>query len=97
VNVNRRAAGALAGVVLERHLQRVAANRQVKVAKKNPTIADLNDPLRSAGVYDVPTWRKIQHLADLRNLCSHQKDREPTADEVADLIAGVKSVVSNVS
>lgn len=94
--ISVRAAGALAGVVLERHLQRTAAHHQLTVGKKTPTIADLNDPLRNAGVYDAPTWRKIQHLADLRNLCSHQKEREPTEEEVVDLISGVKSVVAHV-
>jgi hypothetical protein len=53
--VNLRAAGALAGVVLERHLQRVAVNHEVKITKRDPTIGDLNDPLKQANVYDVPT------------------------------------------
>jgi hypothetical protein len=96
LNASRRAAGALAGVVLERHLQRTAINHGVKISKKEPTIADLNDPLKTAGVYDVPVWRKIQLLADLRNLCSHQKSREPTRDEVLELIQGVGSVIKSV-
>jgi hypothetical protein len=49
-----RAAGALAGVVLERHLAQVCDNHGVKVPKKNPTIADLNDALKEGGVIDVP-------------------------------------------
>jgi|GEM_PF-965580 len=44
--VSLRAAGSLVGVVIEGHLQKVAAAHGVKLAKKNPTIADLNDPLR---------------------------------------------------
>ena len=91
-----RAAGALAGVVLERHLQRSTQNHNISIRKKSPTIADLNDPLKDAGVYDLPTWRKIQLLADIRNLCVHQKDKEPTADEVDDLISGVNSVIKSV-
>ena len=71
--VSVRAAGALAGVVLERHLQRTATNHGISIRKKAPTISDLNDPLKQKGVYDVPMWRKIQLLADIRNLCSHQK------------------------
>ncbi|MEN4918252.1 hypothetical protein ABE485_06235 [Achromobacter spanius] len=96
LRISPRASGALAGVVLERHLQSVAALRQVTVAKKNPTISDLNDPLKEAGAYDLPQWRRIQHLADLRNLCCHQKDREPTKDEARDLISGTQSVIANV-
>lgn len=94
--VSPRAAGALAGVVLERHLQRVADNHHVLVKKKTPTIADLNDPLKAKGVYDVPTWRKIQLLADLRNICVHQKGTEPSDAQVAELIAGVSAIVKSV-
>ena len=52
--VNLRASGTIAGVILETHLQRVAAAHQVTVTKKDPTIGDLNEPLKKAGVYDIP-------------------------------------------
>ena len=94
--VNLRAAGALAGVVLERHLQRIAVNHNIALNKKNPTIADLNDPLKQEGIYDVPTWRKIQLLADIRNICSHQKSVDPTIEQVNDLIAGINSIIKSV-
>jgi len=94
--VSARAAGALAGVVLERHLQRAATNHGISIRKKAPTISDLNDPLKQKGVYDVPMWRKIQLLADIRNLCSHQKAVEPTDEQVEELIAGVNSVIKSV-
>lgn len=94
--ISKRPAGALAGVVLERHLQRVAVNHKITISKKNPTIADLNDPLKGAGLYDVPMWRKIQFLGDIRNLCSHQKDTEPTDEQVTELIDGVNAVIKNV-
>ena len=93
---NWGAAGALAGVILEGHLQRVAANHKLTIPKRDPTIADLNDPLKQGGVYDTPTWRKIQFLGDIRNLCSHQKSSEPTKEQVLELIAGVNSVVDTV-
>jgi hypothetical protein len=91
-----RAAGAVTGVVLERHLAKVASDHKVTIRKAHPTIADLNDPLKNAGVYEVPTWRKIQHLADIRNICDHFKGREPTRDEVEDLIRGTDWVAKNV-
>ena len=94
--INLRAAGSLAGVVLERHLQRVAANHNVNPGKKNPTIADLNDPLKQAGIYDVPTWRKIQLLADIRNICSHQKNTDPTLEQVDELIVGTNAIIKSV-
>jgi hypothetical protein len=68
-----RASGAVAGVVLEKHLQQVSVNHNVTVKAKNPTISDYNEALKEAQVVDVPTWRFIQHLADLRNLCDHKK------------------------
>ena len=94
--VSLRAAGALAGVILEGHLQRVTQNHNISIRKKSPTIADLNDPLKSKGVYDTSTWRRIQYLADIRNLCTHKKNQEPTNDEVVELIAGVNWVIKNV-
>jgi hypothetical protein len=87
-----RAAGAMAGVVLERHLAQVCSNHGLKLTKKSPTIADLNDALKQANVIDVPDWRFTQHLADLRNLCDHNKATDPTSDQVNELIAGVRKV-----
>src|SRR5260370_4965524 len=66
-------AGALAAVVLERHLAQVCENHAIKVTKKEPTISDLNDALKGANAIDIPQWRSIQHLADIRNLCDHNK------------------------
>lgn len=95
--VNLRASGALAGVVIEEHLQRVAVAHAIKVTKRAPTIADLNDPLKNGGVYDLAAWRRIQYLADLRNKCVHKKDAEPTALEVADLVNGAEWLVKNIA
>jgi len=94
--VNLRAAGALMGVVIEGHLQKVAASHGVKIAKKHPTIADLNDPLRAANIIDLPGWRKIAYLGDIRNICSHKKDVEPTKEQVEELIQGVDWLTKNV-
>ena len=85
-----RAAGSLAGVVFEKHLGQVTANHSIALRKKNPTISDFNDALKDNGTLDIPTWRQIQRLGDIRNLCSHSKEREPTKDEVSELIAGVE-------
>lgn len=82
--------------MLERHLQRTANNHNIKITKKNPTISDLNDPLKKESVYDTPIWRKIQLLADIRNICTHNKQREPTKEEVEELIQGTNSVIKTV-
>lgn len=91
-----RAGGAVAGVVLERHLGQVCDNHLIKIAKKTPTISDLNDALKNANVVDVPTWRFIQHLGDIRNLCDHDKKTEATPEQVNDLIAGVMKMTKTL-
>lgn len=93
---NLRAAGTIAGVVLERHLGQVASNRSVKIGKKDPTIGDLNEALKKETAYELPTYRKIQFLADIRNVCCHNKGREPTADEVRELLSGVGGIIKTV-
>jgi len=92
----RRGAGAVAGVVLEKNLDQVRENHRIKIGKKHLTIGDLNEALRSAGVLDVPAWRGIQRLGDIRNLCDHHKDREPTADEISELIDGVDKITKTL-
>jgi hypothetical protein len=91
-----RAAGALAGVGLERHLGQVCADHKLVISKKTPTIGDFNEALKSGGIIDLPQWRFIQHLADLRNLCDHARTPEPTAEQIADLISGVKKICKTV-
>lgn len=85
-----RAAGAIAGVVLEKHLAQVVSNHSISFRKHDPSIADLNDMLKGASVYDITTWRGIQRLGDIRNLCDHNKSREPAKEEVEELIHGVE-------
>jgi hypothetical protein len=88
-----RPAGALAGVILERHLKTLLRKHTppIKYSDK-ATLAQLNDLCKDTA-YDVVTWRKIQHLTDLRNLCDHDKTREPTKDEVTELINGVSAIL----
>jgi len=93
LKVNVRAAGSLAGVVLENHLQRVMQNHHVTVSKKNPTISEMNNLLKSNEIYDLPTWKKVEYLGSIRDLCSHKKEREPKKEEVEELIAGVNKVI----
>lgn len=91
-----RGAGAIAGVVLEKHLRQVCNSHKITVRKKNPTLYDLYELLKSNKIIDVPEWRRIQHLGDLRNLCDHNKEKEPTKDDVEDLIKGVNRVIKNL-
>lgn len=92
-----RGAGAIAGVLLEKHLGHVCDTHGKKSRKKHPTIADFNDTLKNEAIIDTAKWRFIQHLADIRNLCDHHKDREPTKEDALELIEGVAKVIKTVS
>lgn len=91
-----RGAGAVAGVVLESHLSQVCENHRIKVRKKNPTINDFNQLLKDNNVIEMKDWRFIQHLADLRNLCDHKKKKEPTKEDIEELINGVNKITKTI-
>ena len=90
-----RAAGAVAGVVLEGHLVTVCDQHNVKTPK-HPSIGELNDLLKKANVIEVPTWRFIQRLGDLRNLCDHKKKCDPKSEEIEELIAGTRKTIKTI-
>jgi len=88
-----RPAGVLAGVILERHLKNLLRKHTPPIKyRKNATLSSINDLCKET-VYDLVTWRKVQYLTDLRNLCAHDKTREPTKDQVAELVGGVSAIL----
>ncbi len=87
-----RAAGAVSGVVLERHLMQVCDSHNLSTKKKNPSISDFIECLKRSNVIETPQWRSIQFLADIRNKCDHSKKDEPTAEEVKKLIQGTAEI-----
>lgn len=91
-----RAAGAVTGVVLEKHLSVVCQNHDIVSRKKNPSINDFNQLLKDNDVIDTPTWRNIQFLGDLRNLCDHGKEREPKKEEIEYLIDGTSKIMKTL-
>lgn len=91
-----RAGGAVAGVVLEKHLGQVCVNHNITFRKKRLTIADFNDALKNGKVIDTATWRFIQHLGDIRNLCDHKKSADPTKEQANDLIQGVRKALKTL-
>ncbi|PPC68828.1 hypothetical protein C1Y42_17970 [Pantoea sp. ICBG 985] len=91
-----RAAGAVTGVILEKHLSHVCALHSLKSKKSHPSISELNQLLKDNEIIDTPTWRHIQLLGDIRNLCDHGKEREPKKEEVNDLINGVEKIIKTV-
>jgi len=91
-----RGAGAIAGVVLESHLLQACDNHKIIVKKKNSGINDLLQLLKVNDVIDTPVWRKIQHLADLRNLCDHKKKTEPNKEDIGELIDGISRIIKTL-
>lgn len=92
----QRAAGAICGVVIEKHLHGVCETRGIAITKKNPAINDYNELLKNNDVIDTPTWRLIQRFADLRNLCDHNKTEEPTKENINDLIDGTDKIIKTI-
>ncbi len=92
-----RAAGAIAGVILEKHLRQVCEDHGIKILKKQPVINDLNELLRNGSVIEQPQWRFVTMLGDIRNMCVHGKDKEPTANQVTDLVDGVDKVIKTIA
>lgn len=91
-----RGAGAIAGVVLEKHLRSVCDNHGLTTRKKSPSINDFNQLLKDSDIIEIKDWRFIQRLGDLRNLCDHNKDTEPTKEDVEELIVGTDKVIKRI-
>jgi hypothetical protein len=91
-----RAAGTLAGVLLEIHLAKVAAKYRVPNGANAIGIAPLNEALKRGGIYDGEVWRFIQHLGALRHTCVDASRRDPTVDELTTLFQGVETIRKTV-
>jgi len=91
-----RPAGALAGVILENHLKGLCKIHNIIFNKKHVSINDCNEKLKNENVLDIVEYKKVQHLASIRNLCDHADEREPRKDEVRDLIIDVERIIARV-
>jgi hypothetical protein len=91
-----RAAGVICGVILEKHLIQICQNHSIKINRSKPTINDLNELLKGEAVIEISSWRYIQHLGDLRNLCGHNGEREPNKEDIEDLINGVDKIIKTL-
>ena len=91
-----RASGVICGVIIERHLSSVCKTKNLVITRNNPTINDFNEQLKNNEIIDIIKWREISYLADIRNLCGHNKEREPTEDEVKSLIEGTNKLIKTL-
>ena len=94
---HRRAAGAVAGVVLERHLSWVAQRHDLSLSERDSaSLPRLNRSLRKAGVYGAARSRQIERLAEIRDSCLCRK-RKVSPQLVSKLFSGVEETLQHVS
>ena len=67
---HHRAAGTLAGVVLETHLKTVCRNHKIKLAKRNPALSDYNDALKNDGIVDLRVG-DLFNILGIYRICAH--------------------------
>ena len=97
-----RAAGAIAGVIMEKHLAQVCENHALELPQR-PTIKDFNRILRENNVIDDRESRFIEYLRPMRNSCVHHntekdnKEKEALEKCATDLVEGVKKLVKTLS
>jgi hypothetical protein len=89
-----RAAGAICGVLLEKHLKVIADAHKISLKKKEPSINDYNQELYNQSVLTSEQFKHIAYLADIRNKCDHNKNEDPTEAEVKELIDGTEKVIT---
>lgn len=93
---HRRAAGALAGMALEQHLQNVARRRGLELTPADlRSAARLNRVMRAAGIYGGSRSRQIRDLIDLSTACLQGKEK-PSPQRLAWLLAGVDEALRRV-
>ena len=87
-----RAAGALVGVALEKHLKTMCHLNNISY-KPKATIDPLATELYRTDYLDIAELKKVQHLASIRNKCDHSE--EITKEEVKELIDETKKFIIN--
>jgi hypothetical protein len=97
VKVNRRSAGVLAGLVLEKHLLKMGRSRKIPEVEKGLALSDCNDLFKDKGIYKVTTWKEIQSLAEIYNACAEQRISTPSEQQVIKLVEGVGAILKSVS
>ncbi len=94
-NKHLRAAGAVAGVVIEVHLRTVATNRKISVPKTSK-ISIYNEKLKGK-VYDATMTKRVELCANIRNKCAHASDNPPTDDEIDTIISSAEIIIATVN
>ncbi len=94
-NKHLRAAGAIAGVVIEVHLRAVATKRNITLPT-NPQMKHYNEALKGKA-YDATITKQIELCSIIRNRCAHASDNPPTDDEVNTIISIAEKIIATVN
>jgi hypothetical protein len=95
MKINERAAGALAGTVLESFLKKLTAKHQLKFRKQVPPLREYIDALHAAKILDIPVHAQATWLAEIANR-SCTAGESPTKLQVRDLIDGTHWLITYV-
>jgi hypothetical protein len=87
-------AASLTGAVLEDGLRKIADANGIRLRERED-LSSLNGKLVSAGIYNNLMRKKIQVWIDVRNNADHGHFAEYVADDVADMIKGVRSFLAD--
>lgn len=90
-----RAAGYVAGVVLENHLKTVCKSISTISLDGSETLSKYNILLKKE-IGDV-LWGRIDAISRIRNLCDHAKDCDPTKKDVQFLINETREILQEVT
>ncbi len=91
-----RIAGAIASVMLEVHLKKIAIKHGIEDKETN-SIADYNNFLKTKGVYDGILAEQIKPCRKIRNKCVHTNQGDPSVGEVSTIIHIADRVIAEVN
>lgn len=90
-----RAAGSIAGVVLENHLKTICKSVSSITLKGDETLYQYNANLKS--ILGNILWGRIDAISRIRNLCDHAKEETPTKADVLLLINETRNLLKEIS
>ncbi|MET3501357.1 hypothetical protein ABIC45_002969 [Mucilaginibacter rubeus] len=91
-----RSAGAIGGIVLEKHFEQLVRRHELKLSRKSPTIKEYNELFSRNGIYEFSDFRLIQYLGEIHHLCCKNKKEMPTEQEVEDLLNSAEKVIKTI-
>jgi hypothetical protein len=95
MDIDARAAGAMAATVLETFLKKLTAKHLLKFRKQAPPLREYIDALHTAKVLDIPAHSQATWLAEISDR-SRAPGESPTKPQVRDLIDGAHWLITNV-